>query len=62
MEDYKKSIACEDEVSEVGAFGYEISFNNSKEKVKEHFSGLDLRKVVASGEEVIKEVAKEGEV
>lgn len=62
MKDYKKSTTFENEVTEVGAFNYEIGFHDCKEKVKEHFLELDLHKVVADGEEVIGEGDEEGEI
>lgn len=62
MEDYKKSSTFEYEMIEVGAFNYEISYNDYKEKVEEDFLTLDLHKVVVDREEAVEGGDEEDEI
>lgn len=60
VDDYKKSVAFDEKVTEVSAYRYEYGFNNCKAKVTELFLELDLNRVVI--EEATKEEIREENV
>lgn len=58
IDDYTKSAAFEEEVTEASAYTYECGFNDCKAKVMKLFQNLDLNKVILQEGET----AKEGEI
>lgn len=56
VDDYKKSMAFDEEVTKANSCCYECGFNDYKAKVIELFLDLNLNKVI------IEEAAEEGEI